>query len=213
MFAVPGVKQERVGDVGMECTHRSNSNQLVVTDPISILAVVMAILFLCGPLAYVLLQRPLAVRRAIFLAVVNFIAFAFVLDGEQLTLDRDAGTMQLRSFVFYHWSTRTASLSTLDHAYLTTGSTTARITLQKQDGSTHSLSANNDMGGTPKAVLAINRSWVRLTDLQASTTPVSAAVAHHYAPIRYPPRSERLTWAHSRTKDQQLTSFVIRFCR
>ena len=29
-------------------------NQLVVTDPISILAVVMAILFLCGPLAYVL---------------------------------------------------------------------------------------------------------------------------------------------------------------
>ena len=134
----------------------SSPTRLVITDPIPLMALIWACLFTVGPLIYLLVQRTVAVRRVLFLAAVMVVVFAFVLDGARVTLDRAAGTMQTSRFALYHWSTQTVPLTTLNHAYLTTGATTARITLQMQDGSTTSISGNNQMGGKPEAVLAIN---------------------------------------------------------
>lgn len=131
--------------------------RLVVTDPVSWTAVFWAALFTLGPIAYLAAQRPLPARRLTALGVVLLVVFAFVLDSTSLVLDKNAATFEIRRFALYHWSTQSAPLGTLDHAYLTTGATTARITLQMRDGQTYSLSSNNQMGGKPQAVLAINR--------------------------------------------------------
>ncbi len=115
------------------------SGRLVITDPSPISATFWASLFTFCPLIYLLLQRLLAVRRVVLFCVAILVVFSFVLDSATLTLDSATGTMRISRFALYHWWTQTLPLNTLDHAYPTTGKTTARITLQthKTEGPTH----------------------------------------------------------------------------
>lgn len=133
------------------------STRLVVTEPISWTALFWAALFTIGPVTWLIKQRPLPVRRLSGLVLVVLVVFAFVLDTTSVVLDKNLGTIEIRRFAFYHWYTQVTPLGTLDHAYLTTGGTTQRVTLQMRGGQTYSLSSNNQMGGKPDAVLAINR--------------------------------------------------------
>jgi hypothetical protein len=130
---------------------------LVIVDPISLSALLWASLFTIGPLIYVLAQRPLVLRRIAWIASLALVVFGFVLDGARVTLDRTTGLAHIERFALFHWSSMALPLTGISRAYLSTGSTTSRITLQMQDGSTFSLSGNNQMGGKPEAVLAINR--------------------------------------------------------
>lgn len=136
---------------------------LVIVDPISITALFWTCLFTVGPLVYLCSQRPLPLRRISLIGTIAIILFGFVLDGTRVTMNRVAGTMQVERFALFHWMSTTIPLSQVSRAFLTTGATTSRITVQKQDGSTFSLSGNNQMGGKPEAELAMNR-YLGLTD-------------------------------------------------
>ncbi len=141
---------------GWHVSTQVSATKLVVHDPFS-LGLLLAVFFAALLVYNKCRQRPFPRRSATVWAILLVLAFGLLPSDSTVTLDRTTATGTLSRYNFYHWTTASFPLDALDHAYLTTGATTERITLQFSDGHVASLSANDQMGGKPGAVFAINR--------------------------------------------------------
>jgi hypothetical protein len=92
----------------------------------------------------------------IWLAI-SILLFGLLPSGARLTLDKTSNTATLAKYFFFHWTTLTMPLSSLQGASLRTGSTTSQIQLQLSNGDFVLLSELNQSSGKEQAVQDINR--------------------------------------------------------
>jgi hypothetical protein len=131
-------------------------SRLIVFTPINILMLLALGVFTIWPLLIFLRQKPMRRRRVIIQVLITLVVYGIFPSGSRVTLDRDAGTATVSRYFFYWWHTQTFPLDDLESAFVSTGSTTSKITLQFADGSVESLSELNQIGGKREAVAAIN---------------------------------------------------------
>ncbi len=141
---------------GFSVHFEESATRIVVTDPFSYLAIGVALLITL--VSYISLKsKGFPQTRSIVHAVVLLLVWMFALSAERVVLDRDAGTVSIEDFEFFHWSRQTLPLSTLDSVRVRTGSTSSAIQLQFTDGHVHSMSGLNQEGGKNEAAYAMNK--------------------------------------------------------
>lgn len=132
-------------------------NRLVVTSPVNILMLLALGLVTIWPLAVFLSKRPLPKGKVIALAIFSVLVYGLLPSGAQLILDKTSNTATLKRYFFFHWTTKTLPLSSLEGASLRTGSTTSQIQLRFSIGNFVLLSELNQSTGKEQAVRDINR--------------------------------------------------------
>jgi hypothetical protein len=131
-------------------------SKLVVSNPSSLGPTIAVVIFLVLPLFYMLRQTPFPKFKFTIVLVLAMLAFGFTIGSTEAVFDKDTQTAVFRRFHYYHWQTDSLLLADIDHAYLSTGRSTERITVQLTDGGVRDFSYADDMKGKPQAVLAIN---------------------------------------------------------
>ena len=142
---------------GFQVRVLQGAQRLVVINPANVWLVASVAIVFCLVLINKLRVRPFARTSFLVWTVLGLVVFGFLLESARITLDRDTHSAKIKRFAFYHWTTTEVPLSEVDHAYLNTGAVSSRIVLQFTDGHVVSLSSNDQMGGKPEAVLAINQ--------------------------------------------------------
>jgi hypothetical protein len=95
--------------------------------------------------------------KVIGFSIFTILIYGLVPSGARLTLDRTEKTATLSKYFFFHWTTETFDLASVEGASLRTGSTTSQIQLQLSGGSSRVMSELNQSSGKDKAVYDINQ--------------------------------------------------------
>ena len=143
--------------MGSSVTVMESQSKLIVTSPFSVWMMLGLGVFTIWPLWIVLSKRPFPTKQALFYGALCLAVYGFLPSYTRMTLDRAQSTATFRRYNFFHFTTDVYPLHRIYGASVRSGSTTALLQVQLDDGHIIPFSEFNQSDGKDEAAFAINK--------------------------------------------------------